>query len=264
MTERTPLTYRELLSFRSAASDASTRQPRPSTHQPTRPLLSPSHVPYHPVSAIRPETLSKNYEVSCRSRKDRFQGPGAIANTSSQASLPADRNGRSRRRRSRKPGLLQGGHAHVGVAPHGPGWPPLGSPCVVARWACRRRRPAFCSARRMRRCGSRLSPTAAPARLHRRRSSHAEALCRLTPCVRNRHCERRVSPPDDGWSALVSGSPTTDDWAAAYLLADPPTPGYRLDGVSARRQRMPGLPGWCGSLRRRGRRAGSRPSRGGP
>ena len=34
-----------------------------------------------------------------------------------------------------------------------------------------------------------------------------------------------VSPPYDGWSALVSGSPTTDDWAAACLLADPPTPG---------------------------------------
>ena len=44
--------------------------------------------PLPPVSAIRPETLSKNYEVWCSSRKGRISGPGAIANTSSQASLP--------------------------------------------------------------------------------------------------------------------------------------------------------------------------------
>src|SRR5436305_12445535 len=53
--------------------------------------------------------------------------------------------------------------------------------------------------------------------------------------VRYRHSERKVSPPDDGWSALVSGSPTADEPAAACLLAEPSAPANgsprcRLDG----------------------------------
>ena len=56
-------------------------------------------------------------------------------------------------------------------------------------------------------------------------SGHVLVADPVAAFVRNRHCERLVSPPDDGWSALVSGSPTTDGWAAACLLADPPTPG---------------------------------------
>ena len=108
------------LSFRFAASDASTRQPRPvdaSAHTP--PTASFSR-PHH-VSAIRPETLSKNYEVSCRSRRGRFHGPGAIANTSSRASLPAGRHGRSRLRRSRTRGWYKAAARPSACRPVRPG-----------------------------------------------------------------------------------------------------------------------------------------------
>ena len=81
----------------------------------------------------------------------------------------------------------------------------------------------------------------------------------VAPFVRNRHCERKFSAPDDGWSALVSGGPAADESAAAFLLGEPPAPANGSPQLSARRQRMPGLPGLCGSLRRRDRRAGSRP-----
>jgi hypothetical protein len=46
LTDRTPLTYREMR-MRSGASDASTRQPRPSTHQPTHAPWLPCMPPYY-------------------------------------------------------------------------------------------------------------------------------------------------------------------------------------------------------------------------
>jgi hypothetical protein len=58
---------------------------------------------------------------------------------------------------------------------------------------------------------------------------------RIAEPVRNRHSERKVGAPDDGWSALVSGSLTTDGSAAACRHSEPPAPAsgsrrYRLGG----------------------------------
>jgi hypothetical protein len=57
------------------------------------------------------------------------------------------------------------------------------------------------------------------------KSGSAGVLVAAAAHVRNRHCERRLSPPCDGWSALVSGSPTADECTAACVLAEPSTAG---------------------------------------
>ena len=66
----------------------------------------------------------------------------------------------------------------------------------------------------------------------------------VAPSARNRHCERRVSPPDNGWSALVSG-PSDDGRLGCCLPACRParrpangSPGCRLGGS--------GCPVWRG------------------
>jgi hypothetical protein len=118
------------------------------------------------------------------------------------------------------------------VAPHGLGSPPPGSSCVAARWASRRRRPAFCSARRA--TADRIRPRPPDrARLHRRPGRRPDPARRRRVMIALARHSLKDSCYRQPWEVRPSRRRTA--MPLAPIIAMMPVPAVKSNALRLRR-----------------------------